>query len=75
MADTAAWLVDRVLPEVSVRQWVLTLPFALRYRLAFDAELTEMAVVARFPHRHTRSTAGDGIGRVERNRQAARREA
>ncbi|MBW2727016.1 MAG: transposase zinc-binding domain-containing protein [Deltaproteobacteria bacterium] len=26
MADTAACLVDRVLPEVPVRQWVLTLP-------------------------------------------------
>jgi hypothetical protein len=32
MADTAAHLVDRVLPEVPVRQWVLSLPFALRYR-------------------------------------------
>jgi hypothetical protein len=30
MADTAAQLVDRVLPEVPVRQWVLSLPFALR---------------------------------------------
>ncbi len=40
MADTAAHLVDRVLPEVPVRQWVLTLPFALRYRLAYDAALT-----------------------------------
>jgi hypothetical protein len=39
MADTAAHLVDRVLPEVPVRQWVLSLPFALRYRLAFDARL------------------------------------
>ncbi len=26
MADTAAWLVDRVLPRVPIRQWVLTLP-------------------------------------------------
>ena len=34
MADTAAHLVDRVLPEVPVRQWVLPVPFALRYRLA-----------------------------------------
>jgi hypothetical protein len=34
MADTAAHLVDRVLPEVPVRQWVLSLPFGLRYRLA-----------------------------------------
>jgi hypothetical protein len=40
MADTAAQLVDRVLPEVPVRQWVLSLPFALRYRLAFDGPLT-----------------------------------
>ncbi len=39
MADTAAHLVDRVLPEVPVRQWVLSLPFALRYRLAYDSRL------------------------------------
>jgi len=39
MADTAAHLVDRVIPEVPVRQWVLSLPFALRYRLAYDARL------------------------------------
>src|SRR5438034_1778968 len=37
MADTAAHLVDRVFPEVPVRQWVLSLPFSLRYRLAYDA--------------------------------------
>jgi hypothetical protein len=40
MADTAAHLVDRVLPRVPVRQWVLSLPFGLRYRLAHDRELT-----------------------------------
>ena len=40
MADTAANLVDRVLPRVPVRQWVLTLPVGLRYLLAFDAGLT-----------------------------------
>jgi hypothetical protein len=39
MADTAAHLVDRVFPEVPVRRWVLSLPFALRYRLAYDASL------------------------------------
>jgi len=44
MADTAAHLVDRVLPEVPVRQWVLSLPFALRYRLAYDAALTSAAL-------------------------------
>ena len=40
MADTAAHLVDRVFPIVPVRQWVLSLPFALRYRMAYDAHLT-----------------------------------
>src|SRR5438132_5191746 len=39
MADTAAHLVDRVFPHVPARQWVLSLPFALRYRLAYDSEL------------------------------------
>lgn len=38
IADTGAWLFDRVFPEVRIRQWVLTLPFALRNHLAFDAE-------------------------------------
>jgi hypothetical protein len=39
MADTAAHLVDHVFPEVTVRQWVLSVPFALRYRLAYDSSL------------------------------------
>src|SRR5262245_16146401 len=39
MADTAAHLVDRVLPPVPIRQWVLSLAFVLRYRLAYDARL------------------------------------
>ena len=47
MADTAAHLVERVLPEAPVRQWVLSLPFSLRYRLAYDASLTS-AVLAVF---------------------------
>ena len=34
MADTAAHLMDRVFPEVPIRQWVLSLPHALRYRMA-----------------------------------------
>ena len=36
MTSTARDLVTRVLPHVPVRQWVLSLPFALRVRLAFD---------------------------------------
>jgi hypothetical protein len=47
MADTAAHLVDRVFPEVPVRQWVLTLPVGLRYRMAYDADLTS-AVLREF---------------------------
>ena len=39
MSDTAAHLVDRVFPEAPVRQYVLSLPFALRTRLAFDQTL------------------------------------
>ena len=39
MADTAAQLVERVLPEVPIRQWVLTLPYPLRYRCAYDSKL------------------------------------
>ena len=37
---TSVYLVDRVIPHVPVRQWVLTLPVGLRYRMAFDAQLT-----------------------------------
>jgi hypothetical protein len=39
MSDTAAHLVGRVFPEAPVRQYVLSLPFALRTRLAFDQTL------------------------------------
>jgi hypothetical protein len=39
MADTAAHLVDRVFPQVPVRQWVLSVPYSLRYRLAYDSSL------------------------------------
>ncbi|HEX5420337.1 MAG TPA: transposase, partial [Gammaproteobacteria bacterium] len=34
MAETAALLVDEVLPQKPLRQWVLSLPFALRFLLA-----------------------------------------
>ena len=58
----AAHLVDRVLPRVPVRQWVLSLPVALRYRLAYDSSLVtdvlQIFIQAVFPslrrraHRH-----------------------
>ena len=39
MSAGAANLVDHVLPDVPVRQLVLTLPFPLRFPLAFDGKL------------------------------------
>jgi hypothetical protein len=39
MAERAAYLVDHVLPDVPVRQWVLSLPHRLRYLLAWDHDL------------------------------------
>jgi len=36
MTEGAARLVDEVLPRVPVRQWVLSLPYRLRYLLAWD---------------------------------------
>ncbi len=46
MADTAAHLVDRVLPTVPVRQWVLALPYPLRYCCAYDRALTSQVLRA-----------------------------
>lgn len=39
MTEVAAHLVDNVLPGVPYRQWVLTVPFDLRYVLAWNASL------------------------------------
>ena len=66
MMDTAAHLVDRVIPRVPVRQWVLTFPFELRTMLAYDARLA--AAVRRIflceVERHYRCTAREqGIRR------------
>jgi len=40
MTERAAHLVDAVLPWVPVRQWVLSLPYRLRYLLAWDHGLS-----------------------------------
>jgi hypothetical protein len=39
MANAGAFLVDRVLPDVALRQYVLTLPYELRKLVAFKAEV------------------------------------
>jgi len=50
MTERAAHLVDHVFPNVPVRQWVLSLPYRLRYRLAWDHDLCR-AVVAVGPRK------------------------
>ena len=44
MAERAAHLLDHVFPDVPVRQWVLSLPYRLRYQLAWDHELCRSVV-------------------------------
>jgi hypothetical protein len=39
MCQTAANLVDKVIPDVPIRQWVVTLPMALRFAVAYNADL------------------------------------
>jgi hypothetical protein len=39
MNDLASHLVERVIPEVPVRQWVCSLPFRLRYLCGYDRNL------------------------------------
>ncbi len=47
MAETAALLVDEVLPRKPLRQWVLSVPFALRFLLATHPKaLTEVLGIA-----------------------------
>ena len=40
MTERAAHLVDAVLPWVPVRQWVLTVPYRLRYQMAWNHGLS-----------------------------------
>jgi hypothetical protein len=46
MTERAAGLVDGVLPWVPVRQWVLSLPYRLRYLLAWDHGLARGVLAA-----------------------------
>ncbi|MCB9881922.1 MAG: transposase zinc-binding domain-containing protein [Planctomycetes bacterium] len=61
MSDTAAHLVERVLPEAPIRQWVFTLPHPLRFRLAYDPQLLRAVrrvftrTVLAFYRRHLRT--------------------
>jgi hypothetical protein len=52
MAETVAYLVDRVIPRVPVRQWVLSFPIPLRIVLAAHPELAHTAATHRAPGHH-----------------------
>ena len=60
MAQTAAHLVDHVIPHVPVRQWVLSLPIPLRLLLAAQPKLLTpvLQVVHRVMTRHLLGQAG-----------------
>jgi hypothetical protein len=47
MAERAAHLLDHVFPDVPIRQWVLSLPYRLRYQLAWNHDVCR-GVVAVF---------------------------
>ena len=49
MSDVAAHLVDEVLPEEPIRQWVCSLPWSLRYALAYDRRLCADVLAGRRP--------------------------
>ena len=54
MAESAALLVDEVLPHESMRQWVLSVPFPLRFLFASQPKI--MGIVYR-----TLATADTGV--------------
>ena len=60
MSQTAAHLVDHVIPHVPVRQWVLSLPIALQLLLASRPDLVTpvLQVVQRAITRHLLDRAG-----------------
>ena len=64
MSETAAHLVDHVIPEVPVRQWVLSLPLPLRLLLAAQPELITpvLQVVQRALSRYLLRQAGIKAG-------------
>jgi len=53
MTERAAHLVDHVFPDAAVRQWVLSLPYRLRYLLAWDHDVCRRVVAV-----HVRTVLG-----------------
>ena len=70
MSDFAAQLMDRVIPRVPIRQWVLSVPHGLRARMMFDSALTSAVLreliraISSWLRRRTRRQAGVKTGAV-----------
>jgi hypothetical protein len=62
MAERAAHLLDHVFPDVPIRQWVLSLPYRLRYQLAWNHDVCRsvVAVFVRSVLGFLRARARDG---------------
>ena len=60
MTETAATLADEVLPDHPLRQWVLSLPHALRFLLASDEAALTLVLGVVYPaiSRHPIGQAG-----------------
>jgi hypothetical protein len=69
MAETAAHLVDRVIPPVPVRQWVLSFPIPLRILFAAQPQL--LAAIAGDPPGHCQLS--NQAGGTETSRRQHRR--
>jgi putative transposase/transposase-like zinc-binding protein len=67
MCDFAGHLRERVMPHVPVRQWVLTVPFGLRFGMAFNPALTGVVlrafvgIVSRWLRRRARARRIRGV--------------
>ena len=67
MCDFAAHLRDHVMPRAPVRQWVLTVPHGLRFRMAFNPDVTGtvlrtfVSVVSRWLRRRARAVGIRGL--------------
>jgi len=46
MSETAAYLVEAVVPEIPTRQWVLSVPAPLRFLIAYDNEALKVVLDA-----------------------------
>ena len=60
MVDSAALLVDEVLPHVPIRQWVLSVPFPIRFLFASQPSVMSavLRIVVRAITAHLLAKAG-----------------